>query len=356
MPRKRNKENVGLPARWALLHGAYYYQVPGGLESRWDGKRMFRLGATLPEAYAEWAKRLEVVDAAATIGALLDRYALEVVPTKSPRTRVENQRAIRNLKAVFGAAPLDWIRPQHIYQYVEARKKTRIAAHRAIDVLSHAFTKAVEWGLIDRHPFLGQIRLSGEKHRDHYIEDSDLVQALSLESRRKQGSVLVIQAYIRIKLLTGMARSDLLRLEPDVHFLPEGIYNTRHKTAESSGKTTIYEWNDDLRAAIAAALAVRPAKASRYLFCTRKGDGYIHPVKETASGWDSMWQRFMERVMVETDIKERFTEHDLRAKCASDASSLEHARALLAHVSSSTTKRIYRRKPELVKPSKITFE
>ena len=49
---------------------------------------------------------------------------------------------------------------------------------------------------------------------------------------------------------------------------------------------------------------------------------------------------------------ERFTEHDLRAKCASDAESLEHAQQLLAHAEAATTKRIYRRRGELVRPLK----
>ncbi|MET3135295.1 hypothetical protein AAKU55_005603 [Oxalobacteraceae bacterium GrIS 1.11] len=197
MPRKRNKENAGLPARWKSEHGAFYYQVPPGLESRWDGKKKFRLGATLPAAYAEWARRLEVVDGAETIGALLDRYALEVVPTKAARTQVENTRAIRNLRAVFGAAPLTWIKPQNIYQYVDKRKATMVAAHRAIDVLSHAFTKAVEWGYIDRHPFKGEVRLQGEPPRTRYIEDWELVECLALPSTRQKGSILMLQAYIR---------------------------------------------------------------------------------------------------------------------------------------------------------------
>jgi integrase len=54
--------------------------------------------------------------------------------------------------------------------------------------------------------------------------------------------------------------------------------------------------------------------------------------------------------MKETKVTERFTEHDIRAKAASDAESLEHAQALLSHADSRTTKRIYRRKPERVKP------
>jgi hypothetical protein len=43
-----------------------------------------------------------------------------------------------------------------------------------------------------------------------------------------------------------------------------------------------------------------------------------------------MWQRFFDRVLAETKVTERFSEHDLRAKCASDAKSLEHARAMLS--------------------------
>ena len=89
---------------------------------------------------------------------------------------------------------------------------------------------------------------------------------------------------------------------------------------------------------------------SPFLFCTRRGKGYFNEATGLCSGWDSMWQRFMDRVLTETKVQERFTEHDLRAKCASDAGSLEHARALLAHADSRLTERVYRRKPERVKP------
>ena len=55
--------------------------------------------------------------------------------------------------------------------------------------------------------------------------------------------------------------------------------------------------------------------------------------------------------MDETKVTEHFTEHDLRAKCASDAEALEHARQLLtAHADGKITERVYRRRPEVVKP------
>ena len=82
-------------------------------------------------------------------------------------------------------------------------KRGGVIAHREIEVLSHAFTKAVEWGLIDRHPFKGQVRLTGEKHRDRYIEDWEVLECLALPIVRKRGSVLAIQTYIRLKFAHG---------------------------------------------------------------------------------------------------------------------------------------------------------
>ena len=63
-----------------------------------------------------------------------------------------------------------------------------------------------------------------------------------------------------------------------------------------------------------------------------------------------MGQGFMSRLLEETRITERFTEHDLRAKCASDAESLGRAQQLLGHADSRITERVYRRKPEIVRP------
>jgi len=82
----------------------------------------------------------------------------------------------------------------------------------------------------------------------------------------------------------------------------------------------------------------------------KDGECYVNETTGKAPGWKSMWQRFMTRVMEETGVKEHFTEHDLRAKVGTDAESLEHARALLAHADTRTTEKFYRRKAEVVKP------
>ncbi len=354
MPRKRRRENRGLPARWTIHHGAYFYYVPRGQESQWDGKRLFRLGSTLVEAYQTWTAHLrDTIAPASTVGQLLDRYALEVVPTKAPKTQNGNVAAIKRLKGVAGHIALAEFRPAHAYQYLDRRgREGRTAAKREIEVLSHAFTKAIEWGLIDAHPIVGKVRKPGTPPRDRYVEDWEVLAALSLPARRRSGSVAMVQAYIRLKLLTGLRRGDLLRLRIS-DLLEDGIHVRPRKTAKTTGKRLVIVWDEAgaLRGAVEDAKALRPVDIAPWLFCNRRGEPYVTEAG-SADGWDSIWQRFMARVLAETDVKQRFTEHDLRAKCASDAESLAHAQQLLSHADSATTKRIYRRRPERVRPGK----
>lgn len=357
MPRPRKQENKGLPARWRFTRGAYYYQVPPGQESAWDGKQTFRLGSTLPQAYKEWAARLASTEKAKNIGQLLDRYALEVIPTKAPKTQTGNRWAMPRLRAVFGAMPLTALKPMHVYQYVDRRSKKqkndegkvtggKVVAHREVELLSHAFTKAVQWGYIDRHPFKEEVRLTGEKPRDRYVEDWEIIELLALSAPQKKGGVRMIQAYTRVKMLTGLAQGDLLRIQMP-QLKEDGIHVQRHKTKT---RMTIYEWTPELRAAVEYAKSVRPA-LSPFLFCTRKGEGFIDETNGEAYGFRSIWQRCMDRLLAETKVTQRFTEHDMRAKVGSDAETLERARALLQHADARTTQAIYRRKPERVKPA-----
>jgi len=353
MPRKRTRrENKGLPERWRFRHGAYFYDVPKDLRHLWDNKREYRLGNSLTEAYKAWAARLELNADVRTIGQLLERYALQVVPTKAPLTQNSNVQAIERLTAVFGEMRIRDFKPVHAYGYRDRRgKQAPTAANRELEVLSHAFTKAVEWGYREDHPMIeGKFRKLVTPPRTRYVEDWEIVEALSVSPRRRRGSLHTVRAYIKIKLLTGLRRGDLLRLRT-ADLQTDGIHVTPHKTANSTRKQLIIEWTPALRQAVDEAVAARPVDIAPWLFCTKRGGCYVKP-DSTASSWDSMWQRFMDRVLAETKVTDRFTEHDLRAKCGSDAETLAHAQQLLAHADSATTRRIYRRRPERVKPLK----
>ena len=105
-----------------------------------------------------------------------------------------------------------------------------------------------------------------------------------------------------------------------------------------------------MRSAVDEVIGLRKKILSIWLFHTRTGQPYIK-ANGTADGFDSIWQRFMTKANNETGLEEKFTEHDLRAKVASETE-LGHAKQLLGHSSEIITQKVYRRKPEIVKPAK----
>lgn len=341
-PKPRLSANKGLPAGWRLKHGAYYYRPPINNRDLWDGKTEYRLGKTLSEAYRTWADRLEVYSDAKNMGDLLDRYALEVIPLKAPKTQDSNHISIRKLKAVFGEMPIEAVKPKHVYKFKDLRgKQGKTAANRDIEVLSHAFSKAIEWGFTEIHPIKGKVRKFSTPPRTRYVEDWEVREALKVASP-------FIAAYIRLKLLTGLRRGDLL--SPKVSDLKEdGIHVTPRKTASTTGKKMIIECTEELQSAIEEVMGLRKKVLSIWLFHTNRGQPYLKE-NGTANGFDSIWQRFVANAISKTNLKSKFTEHDLRAKVASDIG-IEHAQKLLGHSSSEITERIYRRKPEIIKPS-----
>lgn len=343
-PRKRNQENRGLPRRWRHRYGAYYYQVPLGLEMLWDGKKEFLLGRSLQQAYKTWSERLELQSEARTIGQLLDQYSVQVVPTKAWKSQESNQISIRRLRLVFGEMLVSAIEPHHVYKYVTmvSEKHGLHSARRDWEVLRHVYTKAVEWGLVKAHPLIGQVRLEKPKPRDRYVTDAELSAALEYANP-------LINAYIEFKLLTGLRRKDILLLRRD-DLREDGIHVRPTKTAKSSGKKLIIQWSQELEDAVAAAFAVPRKVGSVFLFPNRSGKCYVDKETGRANGFDSAWDRFMEKV--EAAGVERFQERDLRAKSASDDVDLESARRRLGHTSEQITRTVYRRKGEVVQPLK----
>lgn len=345
MPRPRNPENRGLPPRWIKQHGAYYYCVPLNLTHQWDNKKLFRLGVSLSDAHRKWADRVDAPQDVLIINQLLDRYMLEVSPTKKPATHFSETKSVAHLRRTWGDWPITSITPQAVYHYIDKRTaKNQARLERAL--ISHAFTKAVEWGYIPKHPFKGEVRVQGSKSRERYIEDWELRECYKLAPKRDgNDATRFLQAYIKVKLLTGLRKSDMLRLKV-TDFTEAGIPLTTSKT----GKSIIISWTPALRAAIEEAKALRPVDIAPWLFCNRRGESYIDEATGQPTGFDSCWQRFMGRLIAETDLKKRFTEHDIRAKAGSDAGSDADAQKLLTHENVGMTRRAYRRRAEVVTP------
>lgn len=356
-PKQRDKKNKPHPKGWRWKNGAWRYRVPSGQESEWDGRTEFKLGATESEAYATWAARMKAYERGGLVymSQLLDKYEIEVVPTKAPATQKSNRMSLKRLRQGFGAGKIRDVQPPGIYKYREAIAKALSTKHYNLDheVLSHAFTKAIEWGARSDHPMTGKkvVKFPAGK-RTRYVQDWELAEFLSV------GPLLLVN-YSRLKLILGQDKGDMLSIQLSGIGQDGLTIAPRKKTAakRQTGRERFFPYADrdgnstGLREALDAILAMPRPVGSFWLFCTRRGQPYIKP-DGTTSGFDSIWQRAMGKALAETKLTERFTEHDLRAKAGSDMETDAEAQRLLDHTNPGQT-RTYRRKAVTMPTGKV---
>ena len=325
MGRKRRKDRH-LPERMYLRSGGYYFVEYGS--NSWTN-----LGRDYVKAMAEYARIRDSNRPLSTMSDVIDRYVAEVAPLKAESTYKGNLIEAKYLRAAFGKMEPSRISGQNVYAYLDERAKTsKVRANREIALLSHMFKKAGRWGAVptDFNPCRGVERFK-EKARDRYVDDAEF-----FAFRKVAGDFLA--AYMDVKVLTGLRQGDLLDLRLD-QLKDDGIHVSMRKT----GKRQIIQWSVELRAAIQQARRLRRRIGSLYLFSTRSGSPY------SRDGFKSIWQRRMTSAVEKGVLATRFTEHDLRRKTGSDTT-LEHARQLLGHADSGLTQRVYRVKPDTVKP------
>jgi integrase len=151
---------------------------------------------------------------------------------------------------------------------------------------------------------------------------------------------------VLLKRVTALRQADMLRLTRSC-VTERGLELTAGKT----GRKMIICWSWALRVNVDAALAVsgeapplpnKVAELRRPLFPSRYG------TQMSTQGFKTAWQRAMQAYAAAGF--DRFWEHDIRAKSASDASSTSRAQELLDHESAATTQRHYRRAPAKVRP------
>jgi integrase len=346
MGRKRSPQNSGLPRRWVKKHGAYFYLPAPGERERWDNKTWFRLGTTLSEAHAEFAQRAEFSTEVDTISKLCDRYELECVPLNAAATRKSKAYSLERIRKVFGDTRVENIEPQHCYQFRDwcARKFSRKHANLDLQVLSHLFTKANEWGARAGHPMTNkQVTKFSLLARDRYVTDEELA------LWRKDFAGPFLDAYLDLKGLTGLRKSDMLSIKL-ADFQDGYLRVVPRKTAHKKTRPLLFPMTADLKCAVDRIKTLPRPVGSIWLFCTRKGQPYINLEEGQTSGFDSIWQRRMKKF--EDAGNERFTEHDLRAKVGSDEETDSDAQELLDHSSPAITKKVYRRKGKVLKPAK----
>lgn len=177
-------------------------------------------------------------------------------------------------------------------------------------------------------------------------------------------AVLVAQHYIRLKVMLGLRRGDMLRLKPS-DFKTDGLRCTLRKTEKTSGVKLFIPWADPKTSqeftefktliesikSIKAIKAIKPKRQPEgFLFTAKDGKGFVNEESGRADGFDSLWRRFMAKVIAKTDIDHRIKEKSLRAFVADESGTLEAAAHRLGHTSTTTTERHYRKRARVVLP------
>jgi len=253
---------------------------------------------------------------------LFDRYMSEVAPYKAPRTYKDNQREIKHLSSFFGDMIPSAVTPVIVYRYLDTRGlKARTRANREKALLSHIFTMAIRWGMVEHNPCRNVQRLR-EMSRDRYVTDEEFLAVQQISSD-------LIRDAMELAYITGLRKGDMLRIKKD-HLTEVGIKVKINKTR----KKKIIPWTPALRKCVDRILNLPKTQLGKYLFCNKKGLPY------TIDGFDSLWQRAIRKAIEKGVISERFRFHDIRRKTATDADRMygrERARVLLDHDSQRTT-------------------
>jgi integrase len=310
-----------LPRRMYFEHGAYYFVA--------KDKKRTHLGREFGPAMAAYAAICQPPAGRHNLGAVMDAYLREKVPTKKPRTQDDYLDAITRLRPIFGAMWPEDLLPKHVYQYLRERT-AKVRGNREIAVLSNVMQQAVEMGLIDANP-CKQVRRNTESPRERAVTDADVTKLLP-------HCPAWLRAYISLKTLTGLRQGDMLRLGK-ANERPDGLYVETGKR----GKRLLFNWTPALRAAWDACAGIRRRVSTLHLFASRNG------TPMTASGFKTAWARAMAKAV--KDGVESFAENDLRAKVAGEAMELgQDAASMLGHSTDAVTRRHYIRGTRKVSP------
>jgi len=316
------------PPRWTQKGQSIYYVTRPDERARYGGKTWYRLGATEAEAFAEWYSVSDQSHTVPrTIGAAMDLYAAsDRFDRLADRTKADYLKILGGkLREVFGNVAPTALYPTDVYRYLSRRPP--VAGNRELAVLSNVMHVCVKAGACTHNPIIKQVQKNQEKPRERYVSDAELESFLSHCSP-------FLKAWVGLKRITGARQGQIRAIR-----LRDWDGENLTIPGAKKGRTIIYS-GDGLADSIDTVLALRPAFATPWLFVTRQGKQY------SADGFRSIWQRAMKKFVDAGG--ERFTEHDLRAKAASDAENLDVAQDLMGHQSAAMTRKVYNRKPNNV--------
>lgn len=127
--------------------GTTYYYFDTGAKPR----KEIPLGSNYREAVKKWLElsAMPAQMASENFADLADRYEAEVIPKKASSTQATQRGDLKKLRDFFcnpEPAPLDAIKPKHIFMLLNWAESTPTTANRLKRTFSHMFNMARAWG------------------------------------------------------------------------------------------------------------------------------------------------------------------------------------------------------------------
>jgi len=360
MGRKPYK-NLNLPPRMRARKQKsgrtfYYYDAGGG-----PPRKEIPLGPDLVEAVRKWSE-LERANTPAsapvpTFRYAAERYVRDVLPTKAPRTQIDNMKELEFIYEFFDnpPAPLDQIRPLHIKQYMAWRAdKARawyvaqgrpvppnpghVRANREIALFSHIFNYARENGITDAPNPCAGVKKNRETGRDVYVEDDRFTAVYEKADQPTRDAM-------DLAYLSGQRPADTLKFdERDVR---DGVL---HVDQGKTGKKLRLQVVGELATVIER---IRARKAGYKVSST----ALVVNEEGQRLTYDALRQRFHKAREAAGITPQEFQFRDLRAKAGTDkadsAGDIRQAQMQLGHKSIQMTEHYVRgRRGDKVNPTR----
>lgn len=329
--------------------GNVYYYFDTGTK----GVKEIPLGSDYREAVKKWIElsNAPTVHPCETFADLADKYEAEVVTTKAKSTQATQRGDIRKLREFFcnpSPAPLNEIKPKHVYLLLQWAKSTPTTANRLKRTLSHMFNMARAWGWTENENPCTGIEGHSLGKREVYITDE------VFKAVYEQGSDLLKDA-MDLAYLTGQRPGDVRELTE--RNIKDGYLVIKQSKTGAPLRFVI----EGALAELLDRIARRKAGSKIYslnLLTSPRGTA-VPPVTlrrhfEAAREKAATASEKAGNTQMAADIR-AFWFYDLRAKAADDVADERGEQAAakqLGHTSVSTTKRHYLRRGAKVSATK----
>lgn len=340
MGRKPSKPNAipRLRVRKKASGRVHYYYDHGGTPRREEP-----LGSDYGLAIKRWAEiereGAERPQAVITFRYVAERYRVEVIPTKAPRTQKDNLHELAKLLEFFDdpPAPLEAIEPLNVRQYMRWRASAPVRATREKALLSHIWNWARSIGYTAlANPCAG---IKGTKAgRKIYVEDDTFAAVYAHAGQPLRDAM-------DLAYLTGQRPSDVLRIA-ETH-IRDGVLHIQQGKTEAKIR---FDVAGEL-AALIARIRARKHECSD-VYATRM---IVDDVGKPLS-LGRLQDHFVTARAAAGIDPAAFQFRDLRAKAATDkteSADIRQAQRQLGHTTITTTEGYVRnRRGEKVTPTR----